>query len=128
MKTFSPSLVVEDILLVAWRCKYVHFKGARWDVDMNSIADSRLKELHPEMPVMSLRAITQDKQDRGNLYECPVYKTRERGKFLGTVKLTHFSINQITFLGPTYIWTFNLKTRDKPSKWVLAGVALLLQI
>ena len=95
---------------------------------MNSIADSRLKELHPEMPVMSLRAITQDKQDRGNLYECPVYKTRERGKFLGTVKLTHFSINQITFLGPTYIWTFNLKTRDKPSKWVLAGVALLLQI
>lgn len=52
---------------------------------MNSIADSRLKELHPEMPVMSLRAITQDKQDRGNLYECPVYKTRERGKFLGTI-------------------------------------------
>ena len=52
---------------------------------MNSIADSRLKELHPEMPVMALRAITQDKQDRGNLYECPVYKTRERGKFLGTI-------------------------------------------
>ena len=49
---------------------------------MNSIADSRLKELHPEMPVMSLRAVTQDKQDRGSLYECPVYKTRERGRFL----------------------------------------------
>ena len=30
--------------------------------------------------------------------------------------------------GPTYIWTFNLKTREKSSKWVLAGVALLLQI
>ena len=60
----------------------IHFQGARWDVDMNSIADSRLKELHPEMPVMSLKAITQDKQDRGNLYECPVYKTRERGEFL----------------------------------------------
>ena len=59
---------------------------------MNSIADSRLKELHPEMPVMSLKAITQDKQDRGNLYECPVYKTRERGEFLCvTLKLSSLS-------------------------------------
>ena len=34
-------------------------QGARWDIDMNSIADSKLKELHPEMPVMYLKAITQ---------------------------------------------------------------------
>lgn len=54
------------------------------------------------------KAITQDKQDVRNLYECPVYKTRMRG--------------------PTYVWTFNLKSKDKPSKWTLAGVALLLQI
>ena len=43
-----------------------------------------------------------------NLYECPVYKTRQRG--------------------PTYIWTFNLRTKEKASKWVLAGASLLLQI
>jgi dynein heavy chain len=43
-----------------------------------------------------------------NLYDCPVYKTRQRG--------------------PTYVWTFNLKTKEKPAKWILAGVALLLQI
>jgi hypothetical protein len=55
-----------------------------------------------------LQAITQDKQDMRNVYECPVYKTRTRG--------------------PTYVWTFNLKTKDKPAKWTLAGVALLLQI
>lgn len=55
-----------------------------------------------------LQAITQDKQDMRNMYECPVYKTRTRG--------------------PTYVWTFNLKTKDKPAKWTLAGVALLLQI
>lgn len=54
-----------------------------------------------------LQAITQDKQDLRNMYECPVYKTRTRG--------------------PTYVWTFNLKTKDKPGKWTLAGVALLLQ-
>ena len=101
-------------------------EGARWDLETNSINDSRLKELHPEMPVMFLRAVTQDKQERVNIYECPVYKTRERGQhrelILTTLELT------IIISGPTYIWTFNLKTRDKPSKWVLAGVALLLQI
>ncbi|XP_049878702.1 dynein beta chain, ciliary [Pectinophora gossypiella] len=90
---------------------YVHgllMEGARWDMQAGIIMDSRLKELFPAMPVINVRAITQDKQDLRNMYECPVYKTRTRG--------------------PTYVWTFNLKTKDKPSKWTLAGVALLLQI
>ncbi|KAL0281201.1 UNVERIFIED_CONTAM: hypothetical protein PYX00_002260 [Menopon gallinae] len=90
---------------------YVHglfMEGARWDVTQGVIMDSRLKELFPTMPVINIRAITQDKQDLRNMYECPVYKTRTRG--------------------PTYVWTFNLKTKEKPAKWTLAGVALLLQI
>lgn len=82
-------------------------EGARWDVQTGIIMDSRLKELFPAMPVINIRAITQDKQDLRNMYECPLYKTRTRG--------------------PTYVWTFNLKTKDKPAKWTLAGVALLLQ-
>ena len=47
-------------------------------------------------------------QDLRNVYECPVYKTKSRG--------------------PTFVWTFNLKSKEKPSKWVLGGVALLLQV
>ncbi|XP_014225178.1 dynein beta chain, ciliary [Trichogramma pretiosum] len=89
---------------------YVHgifMEGARWDVSAGIIVDSRPKELFPAMPVINIRAITQDKQDLRNMYECPVYKTRTRG--------------------PTYVWTFNLKTKDKSAKWTLAGVALLLQ-
>ncbi|XP_014206492.1 dynein beta chain, ciliary [Copidosoma floridanum] len=89
---------------------YVHgifMEGARWDVQAGIIVDSRSKELFPAMPVINIRAITQDKQDLRNMYECPVYKTRTRG--------------------PTYVWTFNLKTKDKAAKWTLAGVALLLQ-
>ncbi|KAF5277248.1 hypothetical protein FQR65_LT00356 [Abscondita terminalis] len=86
----------------------LHMEGARWDVQAGIIMDSRLKELFPAMPVINVRAITQDKQDLRNMYECPVYKTRMRG--------------------PTYVWTFNLKTKDKPAKWTLAGVAILLQI
>lgn len=112
---------------------YVHgifMEGARWDVQQGIIMESKLKELYPQMPVINIRvfkisclmsnistsnhrciffqALTQDKQDLRNMYECPVYKTRTRG--------------------PTYIWTFNLKTKDKPAKWTLAGVALLLQV
>ncbi|PZC81338.1 hypothetical protein B5X24_HaOG212790 [Helicoverpa armigera] len=90
---------------------FVHgllMEGARWDQQAGIIMDSKLKDLFPPMPVINVRAITQDKQDLRNMYECPVYKTRTRG--------------------PTYVWTFNLKTKDKPAKWTLAGVALLLQI
>ena len=83
-------------------------EGARWDTSLGAITDSRLKELFPQMPVVYIKAITQDKQDLKNVYECPVYKTRSRG--------------------PTYVWTFNLKSRDRPNKWTLAGVAILLQI
>jgi len=70
-------------------------------------AESKPKELPPLMPVMMIKAITQDKKSTLICYECPIYKTRQRG--------------------PTYVWTFELKTKGSPSKWVLAGVALLLQ-
>ena len=63
---------------------YIHglyMEGARWDVNLGSIAESKLKELYPLMPVIHVKAVTQDKQEMRNLYECPVYNTRERGVF-----------------------------------------------
>lgn len=82
--------------------------GARWDVQSGVIAEARLKELTPAVPVIFIRAVPVDRMDTKNIYECPVYKTRLRG--------------------PTYVWTFNLKTKEKAAKWILAGVALLLQV
>jgi hypothetical protein len=70
-------------------------EGARWDTQTSLIQESRLKELTPSMPVIFIKAIPVDKQDSKNVYECPVYKTRMRG--------------------PTYVWTFNLKTKEKPA-------------
>ena len=67
-----------------------------------------MKELTYSMPVMYVKAIPIDKKDTKNMYECPIYRTRQRG--------------------PTYIWTFNLKTKEKATKWVLAGSALLLSV
>ncbi|KAL8567586.1 hypothetical protein ACOMHN_054399 [Nucella lapillus] len=82
-------------------------EGARWDMQTGMITESRLKELTPTMPVMFIRAIPVDRQDLRNVYDCPVYKTKSRGA--------------------TFVWTFNLKSKEKPSKWTLGGVALLLQ-
>ena len=90
---------------------YVHglfMEGARWDLQTGMIAEARLKELSPPMPVMFIKAIPVDRQDVRNIYECPVYKTKTRG--------------------PTFVWTFNLKSKEKPARWILGGVALLLQI
>ncbi|XP_040845777.1 dynein heavy chain 17, axonemal isoform X2 [Ochotona curzoniae] len=83
-------------------------EGARWDVQTGVIAEARLKELTPAMPVIFIKAIPVDRMETKNMYECPVYKTRVRG--------------------PTYVWTFNLKTKEKAAKWILAAVALLLQV
>lgn len=82
--------------------------GARWDTQAGVITEARLKELTPPMPVISVRAVPNDRQETRNIYECPLYKTKIRG--------------------PTYVWTFSLKTRERPAKWVLAGVALLLSV
>ncbi|XP_044574110.1 dynein beta chain, ciliary [Drosophila ananassae] len=78
-------------------------EGARWDIKMGTIADAFNKELFPAMPVVFIKAVTQDKQDVKNIYECPVYKIRLRG--------------------PTFVWKLVLKRKEKASKWTLVGVA-----
>lgn len=71
------------------------------------MAEAKLKELTPTMPVVLIKAIPSDRRETKNVYRCPVYKTKDRG--------------------PTYVWDFYLKTKEKPSKWVLGGVSILLQ-
>ncbi|XP_041937573.1 dynein heavy chain 11, axonemal [Alosa sapidissima] len=86
----------------------LYMEGARWDTQGGNITEARLKDLTPSMPVIFVRAMPNDRQETRNTYECPVYKTKLRGN--------------------TYIWTFSLKTRERPAKWVLAGVSLLLSV
>ncbi|XP_072602604.1 dynein axonemal heavy chain 17 isoform X1 [Vulpes vulpes] len=101
----------EDMTAPPREGSYVYglfMEGARWDTQTGVIAEARLKELTPAMPVIFIKAIPVDRMETKNIYECPVYKTRIRG--------------------PTYVWTFNLKTKEKAAKWILAAVALLLQV
>uniref|UniRef100_A0A1A9VM43 AAA+ ATPase domain-containing protein n=1 Tax=Glossina austeni TaxID=7395 RepID=A0A1A9VM43_GLOAU len=81
--------------------------GASWDCQLNSIVPLHPKELFCAMPIIYIKSVVQSKHDLLHIYECPLYKTR--------------------FRESTYVWTFNLKTCDRPAKWILGGVALLLQ-
>nr|VZI28891.1 unnamed protein product [Spirometra erinaceieuropaei] len=83
-------------------------EGARWDMQTGLLAEANMKELAPAMPVVFIKAIPVDRRDVKNMYECPVYKTKTRG--------------------PTFVWVFNLKTKERPAKWILRGVAILLQV
>lgn len=68
------------------------------------------KELYPELPVVHVTAVLKADLKKVGYYECPAYVTSARGG--------------------TYIFTAWLKMESDeadPRKWVLAGVALILQ-
>jgi len=81
------------------------------------LADSRLKELIPAMPVIYVKAVqVQDDwtpeavgymRPEKEIYNCPIYVNSMRG--------------------PTFICISTLKTKDDNSKWILGGVALMMQ-
>merc|ERR1711988_534273 len=83
-------------------------QGARWDVNAGVIEKSKPKEMFCQMPVMNVRGVTAEKADTQNVYQCPLYKT--------------------TMRGPTYVFCAQLKTKSPFARWVMAGVALLLDI
>merc|ERR1712070_994564 len=83
-------------------------EGARWDVGQQSVAPSMPKEMFFTMPVMLAKAIPVDKAEFKDTYMCPVYKTQ--------------------FRGPTFVFQANLKTRMPFQKWIMAGVACLMDV
>ncbi|KAL7679175.1 putative AAA+ ATPase domain, dynein heavy chain region D6 P-loop domain-containing protein [Plasmopara halstedii] len=103
--------------------QYIHglyLEGARWDFGNGLLESSLPREMYALMPVLTCRAIvnTENKDQTGGfgidgkggairVYECPVYRTQERG--------------------PTFLFTSPLRTKVPPAKWVLAGVAMLME-
>eukprot|EP00656_Telonema_subtile_P018041 TRINITY_DN1972_c0_g1_i11.p1 TRINITY_DN1972_c0_g1~~TRINITY_DN1972_c0_g1_i11.p1 ORF type:complete len:429 (-),score=144.42 TRINITY_DN1972_c0_g1_i11:186-1472(-) len=86
-------------------------EGARWDTGLNSIDESKMKEMFCQMPVMLVRAIQVDKAEYKDNYMCPCYKTQARNGIMGG-----------------FVFTANLKTKKPQSEWVMAGVALLMDV
>jgi len=90
---------------------YIHglsLQGARWEMTKTQLEVSRPKEMFCDMPIINCKALTSDRIDTSNYYECPCYKTN--------------------FRGPTYVFSAQLKSKDHPAKWCLAGVALIMDI
>merc|ERR1719231_1878931 len=110
----------------------IFVQGARWEQPVEeeeeeiggvackgSLADASLKELLPPMPVIYVRAVKVEpaweptavgylRHDEA-IFECPVYHTSSRGH---------------TFV---FLATLVVGAKSTADKWVLAGVALLLQ-
>jgi len=83
-------------------------EGARIDPNTKFLDESEPKKLFMELPVVMCRAAPEGKEDK-NLYICPVYKTKKRGP-------------------TTFVFTAQLKTKDPPQKWTLAGAAITLDV
>lgn len=83
--------------------------GARWDIGAMNLERSKPKEMFCRMPVINVRALAADKVDVSQgIYVCPTYKTE--------------------FRGPTYVFCAQLKTKFVSAKWVLAGVAMIMDV
>jgi dynein heavy chain len=90
---------------------YIHglqMQGARWELQAGHIDRSKPKEMFCPVPCMNCRAVSADKLEKNNVYSCPTYKTTQRG--------------------PTYVFNAQLKTKSPASRWVMAGVGLIMDI
>lgn len=85
-------------------------EGARWEAAAGQLEESRPKRPFSVLPVVNCRAavLPADGKVDPTLYMCPVYKTESRGA--------------------TYVFTAQLKTKSPPQRWILAGVALILDV
>lgn len=83
-------------------------EGARWDDKIGALDDSKPKELFCPMPVILVRAVTQDKAEMKDVYKCPVYTTEARFR--------------------EEVFEAQLKSKHTEIKWVLAGVCLFLDV
>ena len=99
---------IETVAREGWYITGLYLEGARWDFSAGVLEDAELKELHPVMPVICVRAVPASDANIKDSYMCPVYKTQARG--------------------PGFVFTANLRTKTRPSKWTMAGCALLLDV
>ena len=90
---------------------YVHgltLEGCRFDDKTGVLEDSKPKEMFCPMPVMVIKAVTVDKAESRDAYQCPVYKTERRFR--------------------EEVFTAQLKSKHGQIKWTLCGVCLFLDV
>ena len=83
-------------------------EGARIDERTKRLEDPYPKEMAFEMPVVQVKAVKEESAPKKNVYQCPVYRTERRFR--------------------EEVFTAQLKTNTDQNKWVLQGVAIILDI
>jgi dynein heavy chain len=83
-------------------------EGCRWDAAAGQLDESRPKKPFSVMPVVICQAAREEEKPNKTDYLCPCYRTTARGA--------------------TYVFTAQLKTKAPPQRWILAGVALILDV
>jgi dynein heavy chain len=87
-------------------------EGASWEEgkgeDEGYIFDSKMKELHPVMPVAHVYSVQLSNMDWSNMFHCPVFATSMRGD--------------------TFVVEVNVRMDpdDDEKRWILFGAALLM--
>ena len=80
-------------------------EGASWNSKIGVLDACRPRQMFSPLPLISVKPAAVDKPKR-NTFICPVYKTLLRG--------------------PTFVFSLQLKTSLESGKWVLAGVAAIM--
>ncbi|CAJ1331852.1 unnamed protein product [Effrenium voratum] len=113
--TFLNIMDYTDIVSLPSNGVYIHglfLEGASWEEgkgdDEGYVSDSKMKELHPEMPVASIYSVHIEEMSWENMYHCPVFITSMRGA--------------------TYVTQVNLRMDpdEEENRWILAGAALVM--
>jgi dynein heavy chain len=91
--------------------------GARWDDELQVMADSKMGELTARVPVIHFCPTDEPQVANPEEYVCPVYKTSVRAGVLST-----------TGQSTNYVLSVNLPIKHDEAYWVLKGAALLCQL
>jgi dynein heavy chain len=86
----------------------LYMQGARFDVAGGVIDKSKPREMYCEMPVINCKSVPLDKLEEKGIFQCPVYKTETRG--------------------PTFVFMAQLRTKSPSARWIMAGVALIMDL
>jgi len=89
-------------------CSGMFLEGARWDLNSNCLEESKPKEMFFKMPVINCRAGLASDREEKNIYICPSYCVPTRR--------------------PWFVFPAQLRTKHPPAKWILGGVALILDV
>lgn len=83
-------------------------EGARWDTNANCLDESKPKEMFFKMPVVNCKAGPVSDKEEKNTYICPTYCVPTRR--------------------PYYVFAAQLRTKLPAAKWILGGVAIILDV